>query len=41
MTPLFILEGEGQQKEIPSMPGYFKKSIDLTVEDVKSFGLWD
>ena len=27
MTPLFILEGEGQQKEIPSMPGYFKKSI--------------
>ena len=35
MTPLFILEGEGQQKEIPSMPGYFKKSLDLTVEDVK------
>ena len=35
MTPLFILEGEGQQKEIPSMPGYFKKSIDLTVEDVQ------
>ena len=35
MTPLFILEGEGQQKEIPSMPGYYKKSLDLTVEDVK------
>ncbi|MBM55794.1 MAG: porphobilinogen synthase [Euryarchaeota archaeon] len=39
MTPLFILEGEGQQKEIPSMPGYWKKSLDLTVEDVKE--LWD
>ena len=38
MTPLFILGGEAQQKEIPSMPGYFKKSIDLTVEDVKE--LW-
>ena len=38
MTPLFIVEGEGQQKEIPSIPGYFKKSIDLTVEDVKA--LW-
>lgn len=35
MTPLFIIEGEGQQKEIPSMPGYYKKSLDLTVEDVK------
>ena len=35
MTPLFILEGEGQQKEIPSMSGYYKKSLDLTVEDVK------
>lgn len=35
MTPLFILEGEGQQNEIPSMPGYYKKSLDLTVEDVK------
>ena len=35
ITPLFILEGEGQQKEIPSMPGYYKKSLDLTVEDIK------
>ncbi len=39
MTPLFILDGEGQQKEIPSMPGYWKKSLDLTVVDVKE--LWD
>ena len=35
ITPIFILEGEGQQKEIPSMPGYYKKSLDLTVEDIK------
>jgi porphobilinogen synthase len=38
MTPLFILDGENQEKEISSMPGYFKRSLDLTVEDVK--GLW-
>ena len=35
MTPLFILEGEGQEKEISSMPGYFKRSLDLTIKDVK------
>ena len=35
MTPLFILEGEGQEKEIYSMPGYFKRSLDLTIKDVK------
>lgn len=39
ITPIFILEGDGQQKEIPSMPGYFKKSLDLTIDDVKK--LWD
>ena len=39
ITPLFVLEGEGQKKEIASMPGYWKKSLDLTVEDVKE--LWD
>lgn len=38
MTPLFILEGTGQEKEISSMPGYFKRSLDLTVKDVKE--LW-
>ena len=26
ITPLFVLEGEGQKKEIASMPGYWKKS---------------
>ena len=39
ITPIFILEGEGQKKEIPSMPGYFKKSLDLTLSDVKE--LWE
>ncbi|MAO46635.1 MAG: porphobilinogen synthase [Crocinitomicaceae bacterium] len=39
ITPLFVLEGEGKIKEIASMPGYWKKSLDLTVEDVKK--LWD
>ena len=39
ITPIFILEGEGQKKEIPSMPGYYKKSLDLTLGDVKE--LWE
>ena len=38
LTPLFILEGSGEQKEISSMPNYFKKSLDLTVKEVKE--LW-
>ena len=35
ITPLFVLEGQGVAREIPSMPGYFKRSLDLTVEHVK------
>lgn len=35
MFPMFICEGENQQTEIPSMPGIFRRSIDLTVEEVK------
>lgn len=38
LVPLFISEGTNQVKEIPSMPNYFKKSLDLTVKDVKE--LW-
>lgn len=38
LVPLFISEGTNQIKEIPSMPNYFKKSLDLTVQDVKE--LW-
>src|SRR5882757_4247922 len=38
IVPLFIDEGKGQQFEIPSMPGYFRRSIDGTVKEVKE--LW-
>ena len=30
IVPLFIDEGKGQQHEIPSMPGYYRRSIDGT-----------
>jgi porphobilinogen synthase len=39
IVPLFIDEGRGQAFEIPSMPGYFRRSIDGTVKEVKE--LWD
>jgi porphobilinogen synthase len=32
---MFIAEGENYQSEIPSMPGIFRRSLDLTVEEVK------
>lgn len=35
MFPMFIAEGENVKVEIPSMPGIFRRSIDLTVEEVK------
>jgi porphobilinogen synthase len=35
MFPMFIAEGENYKAEIPSMPGIFRRSIDLTVEEVK------
>lgn len=35
IAPLFIIEGEKIQEEISSMPGYFRRSLDLTVEEVK------
>jgi porphobilinogen synthase len=35
MFPMFIAEGENYKVEIPSMPGMFRRSIDLTVEEVK------
>ena len=40
MFPMFIAEGENVKIEISSMPGIFRRSIDLTVEEVKVlFGL--
>ena len=38
VVPLFIMEGENQLSEIASMPGYFRRSIDLTIKEVKE--LW-
>ena len=35
MFPMFITEGENYQSEISSMPGIFRRSIDLTVKEVK------
>ena len=38
IVPLFIIEGTQQISEISSMPGYHRRSIDLTVKEVKE--LW-
>ncbi|MGZ3880265.1 MAG: porphobilinogen synthase [Flavisolibacter sp.] len=35
IVPLFIDEGEGVQTEIASMPNYYRRSIDLTIKEVK------
>lgn len=34
MFPMFIMEGENTQIEIPSMPGIFRRTLDLTVAEV-------
>lgn len=38
IVPLFIDEGENIQREISSMPNYYRRSLDLTVKEVKE--LW-
>jgi porphobilinogen synthase len=38
IVPLFIIEGENDQSEISSMPNYYRRSVDLTVKEVKE--LW-
>jgi porphobilinogen synthase len=38
IAPLFIDEGSNIQTEIASMPGYYRRSLDLTVKEVKE--LW-
>ncbi|WP_298298972.1 porphobilinogen synthase [Hydrotalea sp.] len=35
IVPLFIQEGQHQKTEISSMPGYFRNSVDITVQEVK------
>jgi len=38
IAPLFITEGKGVKEEISSMQNYYRRSIDLTIEEVKE--LW-
>jgi porphobilinogen synthase len=38
ITPLFIDEGENIETEIPSMTNYYRRTLDLTVKEVKE--LW-
>ncbi len=39
IAPLFIDEGNDIKKEIASMPGYYRNTLDITVKDVKD--LWN
>lgn len=34
--PVFVMEGEGQREEVPSMPGCFRYSLDLLLDEVKA-----
>ncbi len=38
IAPLFIDEGENIAYEIPSMPNYYRRSLDLTIQEIKE--LW-
>lgn len=38
IVPIFMVEGKGVREEIPSMPGYFRWSLDRVTEEVKE--LW-
>lgn len=38
IAPLFVDEGENVKFEIPSMPGYYRNSLDNTIKEVKE--LW-
>jgi porphobilinogen synthase len=35
IVPLFIIEGENKQEEIPSMPGYYRMTLDKIEAEVK------
>ncbi|RTE54950.1 porphobilinogen synthase [Arenibacter aquaticus] len=38
LVPLFVVEGKGVKEEIPSMPNYYRYSLDLLEKEVKD--LW-
>jgi len=35
IAPLFIMEGENEKVEIPSMPGYYRYTLDLVMDEIK------
>ena len=35
VMPMFVMEGENKIESIPSMPGIYRRSIDLTVKECK------
>jgi porphobilinogen synthase len=35
IVPLFVVEGNEVTEEIPSMPGYYRRSLDRTIQEVK------
>jgi len=35
IAPIFIMEGEGHKEEIPSMPGYFRYSLDTLGDELE------
>lgn len=39
VLPIFVAEGKGVKEEIKSMPGIYRHSLDLTVNEVKE--IWD
>ncbi len=39
LVPLFVVEGKGIKEEIPSMPNYYRFSLDLLTTEVKA--LWN
>ena len=35
LVPLFVVEGKGIREEIPSMPNYYRYSLDTLVHELK------
>ena len=35
IVPLFVIEGSGGQEEITSMPGYFRRSLDMQLREIE------
>ncbi|MFW5920419.1 MAG: porphobilinogen synthase [Polyangiales bacterium] len=36
VLPMFVMPGEGQRREVPSMPGVFQLSVDTAVEQARA-----